>query len=95
MLGCFILVFEFYLLFGMLGGSVVMVLNSFLSALAALVSDGVCLLILSSPLFIYGFNILLLISRLTIFLAGSGTNFEYGLRKIFVQPTLRELGLIN
>jgi hypothetical protein len=48
MLGCFILVFEFYL-FGMLGGSVVMVLNSFLSALAALVSDGVCLLILFSP----------------------------------------------
>jgi NADH-ubiquinone oxidoreductase chain 5 len=37
---------------------------------------------------------LLLISGLTIFMAGLGTNFEYDLKKIIASSTLRQLGLI-
>jgi len=38
--------------------------------------------------------ILLLISGLTIFIAGLGANFEFDLRRIIVLSTLRQLGLI-
>ena len=37
---------------------------------------------------------LLLISGLTIFIAGLGASFEYNLRKIIALSTLRQLGLI-
>ena len=37
---------------------------------------------------------LLLISGLTIFMAGLGATFGYDLRKIIVLSTLRQLGLI-
>jgi NADH-ubiquinone oxidoreductase chain 5 len=39
-------------------------------------------------------NLLLLISRLTIFMAGLGANFEFDLKKIIALSTLRQLGLI-
>ena len=37
---------------------------------------------------------LLLVSGLTIFIAGLGANFEYDLRRIFALSTLRQLGLM-
>jgi NADH:ubiquinone oxidoreductase subunit 5 (subunit L)/multisubunit Na+/H+ antiporter MnhA subunit len=38
--------------------------------------------------------ILLLVSGLTIFMAGLGANFEFDLRKIIALSTLSQLGLI-
>ena len=38
--------------------------------------------------------ILLLVSGLTIFMAGLGANFEFDLRKIIALSTLRQLGLM-
>jgi len=53
------------------------------------------LLIRFSPCFDYWLNrILLLISGLTIFIAGLGANFEYDLKKIIALSTLSQLGLI-
>lgn len=39
-------------------------------------------------------SVLLLLSRLTIFIAGLGANFEYDLKKIIALSTLRQLGVI-
>ena len=39
-------------------------------------------------------TVLLLLSRLTIFIAGLGANFEYDLKKIIALSTLRQLGVI-
>jgi NADH-ubiquinone oxidoreductase chain 5 len=59
------------------------------------VNAGVYLLIHFSPSFGYLLNvILLLISGLTIFMAGLGANFEYDLKKIIVLSTLRQLGFM-
>ena len=45
--------------------------------------------------FSYWFNIiLLLVSGLTIFIAGLGANFEFDLKKIIALSTLRKLGLM-
>jgi len=50
---------------------------------STLVSAGVYLLIRFSPSFSYWLNvILLLVSGLTIFIAGLGENFEFGLKRI-------------
>jgi NADH-ubiquinone oxidoreductase chain 5 len=61
-----------------------------------LVTAGVYLLIRFNILFLdYIFRrFLLLISRLTIFIAGLGANFEFDLKKIIALSTLRQLGLI-
>jgi NADH-ubiquinone oxidoreductase chain 5 len=62
---------------------------------STLVTSGVYLLIWFSPAFNSLLCIfLLIISGLTIFMAGLGTNFEYDLRKIIALSTLRQLGLI-
>jgi len=56
------------------------------------VTAGVYLLISFSPSFIYWLNvILLLVSGLTIFIAGLGANFEFGLKRIIALSTLRQL----
>lgn len=63
---------------------------------STLVTAGVYLLIRFSNLFIetnLG-KFLLLISGLTIFIAGLGANFEFDLKKIIALSTLRQLGLI-
>lgn len=63
---------------------------------STLVTAGVYLLIRFSPL-IRGTRVssyLLLISGLTIFIAGLGANFEFDLKKIIALSTLRQLGLI-
>lgn len=63
---------------------------------STLVTAGVYLLIRFHRLFI-DTNIgkfLLLISGLTIFIAGLGANFEFDLKKIIALSTLRQLGLI-
>jgi NADH-ubiquinone oxidoreductase chain 5 len=53
------------------------------------------LLIRFSPSFGYRPNvILLLVSGLTIFIAGLGANFEYDLKKIIALSTLRQLSLM-
>jgi len=39
-------------------------------------------------------TVLLLLSSLTIFMAGLGANFEYDLKKIIALSTLRQLGVI-
>jgi len=53
------------------------------------------LLIRFSLSFRYWLNmILLLVSGLTIFMAGLGTNFEFDLKRIIVLSALRQLGLI-
>jgi len=59
------------------------------------VTAGVYLLISFSPSFIYWLNvILLLVSGLTIFIAGLGANFEFGLKRIIALSTLRQLCLM-
>jgi len=62
---------------------------------STLVTAGVYLLIRFSPSFGYWLNIfLLLVSGLTIFMAGLGANFEFDLKRIIALSTLRQLGLM-
>nr|YP_009250305.1 NADH dehydrogenase subunit 5 [Panchlora nivea]AMW91060.1 NADH dehydrogenase subunit 5 [Panchlora nivea] len=62
---------------------------------STLVTAGVYLLIRFSPCFDYWLNsFLLLISGLTMFMAGLGANFEYDLKKIIALSTLSQLGLM-
>jgi len=62
---------------------------------STLVTAGVYLLIRFSPSFRYWLNVdLLLISGLTIFMAGLGANFEFDLKRIIALSTLRQLGLM-
>ena len=63
---------------------------------STLVTAGVYLLIRFSPALETSNSrlILLLLSRLTIFMAGLGANFEYDLKKIIALSTLRQLGVI-
>ena len=61
-----------------------------------LVTAGVCLLIRFRPSFSCWLNaVLLLVSGLTIFIAGLGANFEFDLKRIIAVSTLRQLGLID
>ena len=63
---------------------------------STLVTTAIYLLIRFSPSFGYLMNVvLLLISGLTIFMAGLGANFEYDLKKMIALSTLRQLGLIT
>lgn len=63
---------------------------------STLVTAGVYLLIRFNILLVDSFigQFLLLISGLTIFIAGLGANFEFDLKKIIALSTLRQLGLI-
>jgi len=63
---------------------------------STLVTAGVYLLIRFSPLLegSIWFKFLLLVSGLTIFIAGLGANFEFDLKKIIALSTLSQLGLI-
>jgi NADH-ubiquinone oxidoreductase chain 5 len=62
---------------------------------STLVTAGVCKLIPFRLPFSYSVNIiLLLVSGLTIFIAGLGVNFEFDLKRIIVLSTLRQLGLM-
>nr|YP_009351684.1 NADH dehydrogenase subunit 5 [Ruptitermes arboreus]AQP30386.1 NADH dehydrogenase subunit 5 [Ruptitermes arboreus] len=62
---------------------------------STLVTAGVYLLIRFSPSFSYWLNIfLLLVSSLTMFMAGLGANFEYDLSSIIALSTLSQLGLM-
>lgn len=63
---------------------------------STLVTAGVYLLIRFNYLFLETIlgKFLLLISGLTIFIAGLGANFEFDLKKIIALSTLRQLGLI-
>jgi NADH-ubiquinone oxidoreductase chain 5 len=62
---------------------------------STLVTAGAYLLIRFSPAFNNQLcTFLLIVSGLTIFMAGLGANFEYDLRKIIALSTLRQLGLI-
>nr|YP_009532930.1 NADH dehydrogenase subunit 5 [Eumantispa harmandi]AMW67937.1 NADH dehydrogenase subunit 5 [Eumantispa harmandi]AYG51265.1 NADH dehydrogenase subunit 5 [Eumantispa harmandi] len=63
---------------------------------STLVTAGVYLLIRFNNLFINTFlsKLLLLISVLTMFMAGMGANFEYDLKKIIALSTLSQLGLM-
>ena len=63
---------------------------------STLVTAGVYLLIRFNVLFINSLErrFLLLISSLTIFIAGLGANFEFDLKKIIALSTLSQLGLI-
>nr|YP_009351619.1 NADH dehydrogenase subunit 5 [Acholotermes chirotus]AQP30160.1 NADH dehydrogenase subunit 5 [Acholotermes chirotus] len=62
---------------------------------STLVTAGVYLLIRFSPSFGYSLNLfLLLVSGLTMFMAGLGANFEYDLSKIIALSTLSQLGLM-
>nr|YP_010341420.1 NADH dehydrogenase subunit 5 [Nasutitermes tiantongensis]UOA64025.1 NADH dehydrogenase subunit 5 [Nasutitermes tiantongensis] len=62
---------------------------------STLVTAGVYLLIRFSPSFSYWLNIfLLLISGLTMFMAGLGANFEFDLSSIIALSTLSQLGLM-
>nr|QXT44174.1 NADH dehydrogenase subunit 5 [Adaiphrotermes sp. B JRA-2021a] len=62
---------------------------------STLVTAGVYLLIRFSPSFGYVLNmVLLLISGLTMFMAGLGANFEYDLKSIIALSTLSQLGLM-
>ena len=61
----------------------------------SLVTAGVYLFIHFSPSFSYWLNvILLLVSGLTILIAGLGANFEFGLKRIIALCTLRQLHLM-
>nr|YP_010946499.1 NADH dehydrogenase subunit 5 [Diploptera punctata]WGO57217.1 NADH dehydrogenase subunit 5 [Diploptera punctata] len=62
---------------------------------STLVTAGVYLLVRFSPSFGVGLNtFLLIISGLTMFMAGLGANFEYDLKKIIALSTLSQLGLM-
>nr|QZP41133.1 NADH dehydrogenase subunit 5 [Geoscapheus dilatatus] len=62
---------------------------------STLVTAGVYLLIRFSPSFNLTLNtFLLLISSLTMFMAGIGANFEFDLKKIIALSTLSQLGLM-
>lgn len=63
---------------------------------STLVTAGVYLLIRFNTVFLdtNSAKFLLLISGLTIFIAGLGANFEFDLKKIIALSTLRQLGLI-
>nr|YP_009351047.1 NADH dehydrogenase subunit 5 [Spinitermes trispinosus]AQP28435.1 NADH dehydrogenase subunit 5 [Spinitermes trispinosus] len=62
---------------------------------STLVTAGVYLLIRFSPSFGYWLNVvLLLISGLTMFMAGLGANFEFDLSSIIALSTLSQLGLM-
>nr|YP_009351411.1 NADH dehydrogenase subunit 5 [Procapritermes martyni]AQP29521.1 NADH dehydrogenase subunit 5 [Procapritermes martyni] len=62
---------------------------------STLVTAGVYLLIRFSPTFGYFLNVvLLLISGLTMFMAGLGANFEFDLKSIIALSTLSQLGLM-
>jgi NADH-ubiquinone oxidoreductase chain 5 len=62
---------------------------------STLVIAGVYLLIRFSPSFSYWLNvILLLVSGLTIFIAGLGANFAFDLKMIIALSTLGQLGLM-
>jgi len=63
---------------------------------STLVTAGVYLLIRFSGILSDSFigRVLLLLSGLTIFMAGVGANYEYDLRKIIALSTLSQLGLI-
>nr|WHM51882.1 NADH dehydrogenase subunit 5 [Cavitermes tuberosus] len=62
---------------------------------STLVTAGVYLLVRFSPSFGYWLNMgLLLVSGLTMFMAGLGANFEYDLSKIIALSTLSQLGLM-
>jgi NADH-ubiquinone oxidoreductase chain 5 len=62
---------------------------------STLVTAGVYLLIRFSPSFSYCLNvILLLVSGLTILIAGLWANFEFGLKRIIALSTLRRLRLM-
>nr|AQP26945.1 NADH dehydrogenase subunit 5 [Procapritermes sp. 1 TB-2017] len=62
---------------------------------STLVTAGVYLLIRFSPAFSYWLNVgLLLISGLTMFMAGLGANFEFDLKSIIALSTLSQLGLM-
>jgi NADH-ubiquinone oxidoreductase chain 5 len=61
---------------------------------STLFTAGVYLLIRFSPSFNYWLNVIsLLVSGLTIFMAGLGANFEFDLKKIIALSTLSKLGL--
>ena len=63
---------------------------------STLVTAGVYVLICFSPSFSYWLNAdLLLVSGLTIFIAGLGANFEFDLKRIIALSTLRQLDLIT
>nr|YP_010633942.1 NADH dehydrogenase subunit 5 [Homalogonia obtusa]WBP69673.1 NADH dehydrogenase subunit 5 [Homalogonia obtusa] len=62
---------------------------------STLVTAGVYLLIrFSEMLYIHNLDFFLLISCLTMFMAGLGANFEYDLKKIIALSTLSQLGLM-
>ena len=62
---------------------------------STLVTAGVYLLVRFSPSFSYWLNvILLLVSGLTIFMAGHGANFEFDLRRFIALTTFRQLDLM-
>nr|AQP27379.1 NADH dehydrogenase subunit 5 [Aderitotermes cf. fossor BDIT074] len=62
---------------------------------STLVTAGVYLLIRFSPSFGYWLNMfLLLVSGLTMFMAGLGANFEFDLKSIIALSTLSQLGLM-
>lgn len=63
---------------------------------STLVTAGVYLLIRFNVILVRNWagNLLLLLSGLTIFIAGLGANYEFDLKKIIALSTLRQLGLI-
>jgi len=62
---------------------------------STLVTAVVYLLIRFNPSFSYSLHVvLLLVSGLTIFMAGLGANFEFFLKRIIALSTLRQLGLM-
>nr|AIY61575.1 NADH dehydrogenase subunit 5 [Prorhinotermes canalifrons] len=62
---------------------------------STLVTAGVYLLIRFSPTFSYGLSVfLLLVSGLTMFMAGLGANFECDLKSVIALSTLSQLGLM-
>jgi NADH:ubiquinone oxidoreductase subunit 5 (subunit L)/multisubunit Na+/H+ antiporter MnhA subunit len=70
-------------------------LKKVLIPVAILCKAGVYLFIRFNHSFSYWLNvILLLVSVLTIFMAGLGANFEFDLKKIIALSTLSQLGLM-